>query len=246
MDPHMRAILKEAHSLTWFVVEGADQIAVPAKGTGPGRPLADFIFAICYNTVLVRVKQEMIDKGLVTTVAAKPYGEISDEHSTVQLADCTFADDSAFMLINEDALLLIQESITLADIIHHAMSAVGFEPNYKPGKTAISYHFKGKNAKRAKQQISLDLCFKLPTGIPGVYIHIVSVYKHVGTMNPANLSAAPEVAKRCAGHAKSLGVINKYVFKKTDNLDPSITSSSALLILWPTPSCCTRLRHGHV
>ena len=38
IDPHLRAIPTEAHTLTCIVVDGPDQGAVPAKGAGPGRP----------------------------------------------------------------------------------------------------------------------------------------------------------------------------------------------------------------
>jgi len=225
IDPHLRAILTEAHTLTWFVVEGADSIAVPSKGTGPGRPLADFIFALCYNTVLVRVKEAMSQKGLTTHVSAVPYGTPNatpDDVIAVELADSTFADDTAFYTIDECAIKSIDNAVAVGRIIHHTMADFGFEPNYDVGKTAVSFHFKGRNAKRAKQKIAFDLQFKLPLNIGNTHINIVDAYQHVGTVNDHNLSIAAELANRCGGHSRSLGMIHKYIFKKSPDLDPNI------------------------
>jgi len=225
IDPHLRAILTEAHTLTWFVVEGAEKIAVPSKGTGPGRPLADFIFAICYNSVLVRVKEKMSREGLTTHVSAIPYGSTSQTEAdiaTAELADSTFADDTAFYSLHSNALCCIDNATRVARIVHQTMADFGFEPNYAPGKTAISFHFKGRNAKRAKQKVAFDFHFQLPLGIDNISINIVDMYQHVGTVNDHNLSIAAELTNRCGGHSRSLGIIHKYIFKKSKGLDPNI------------------------
>jgi len=225
IDPHLRAILTEAHTLTWFVVEGADRISVPSKGTGPGRPLADFIFAMCYNTVLVRVKDRMSAEGITTHVSAIPYGSTSQTEAdivTAELADSTFADDTAFFALNNDAMCCIDNAIAVGRIVHQTMADFGFEPNYAPGKTAISFHFKGRNAKRAKQKVAFDFHFQLPLAIDNITINVVDMYQHVGTVNDHNLTIAGELTSRCSGHSRSLGVIHKYIFKKSPGLDPSI------------------------
>ena len=225
IDPHLRAILTEAHTLTWFVVEGADQIAVPSKGTGPGRPLADFVFALCYNSVLVRVKERMSTKGLTTHVTAVPYGlpePTDNDKITVELADSTFADDTAFYTISPNALTCIDNAISTGCIIHQTMAEFGFEPNYDVGKTAVSFHFKGRNAKRAKQKVAFEYQFKMPLGIDDITVNVVDSYQHVGTVNDHNLSIASELANRCGGHSRSLGVIHKHIFKRSPGLDPTI------------------------
>jgi len=225
IDPHLRAILTEAHTLTWFVVEGADRIAVPSKGTGPGRPLADFIFALCYNAVLVRVKERMSTERLTTHVDAIPYGHpnpTDNDRISVELADSTFADDTAFYTMSPNATTCIDNAIATARIIHMTMSDFGFEPNYDVGKTAVSFHFKGRNAKRAKQKVAFDFHFKMPLGIDNITVNIVDTYQHVGTVNDHNLSIASELANRCGGHSRALGVVHKFIFKRSPGLDPAV------------------------
>ena len=225
IDPHLKAILAEAHSLTWFVVEGVQDVAIPAKGTGPGRPLADFIFAICYNSVLVRVKQGMRDKGLTTVLHGIPYGTADATQAqsiSVELADSTYADDTAFFTLHRDALACITNASTLGSIVHKAMTDFGFEPNYDTGKTATSFHFKGKNAKRAKQRLAFDLSCMLPINVSDICINVVRSYQHVGTMNTSDMSNSNELTNRCSGHSRSLGALHKYVFKKTAALDQGV------------------------
>eukprot|EP00972_Heterocapsa_arctica_P082109 12102079-Heterocapsa_arctica.AAC.1 len=41
-DPHLAALLSEAHTNTWFCVEGKAEVARNRKGSRPGCALADF------------------------------------------------------------------------------------------------------------------------------------------------------------------------------------------------------------
>ena len=79
-------------------------------------------------------------------------------------------------------------------------------------KTAMSFQFKVRSARRARQKIAFDFDFKLPFGVDGLHIHIVPVYQHVGAMNTNDLSNSSELA--CCGHSKSLGVLHRYLWRK--------------------------------
>ena len=54
-DCHLSALLSEAHTNTWFVVEGQSDVARAVKGSRPGCCLADFVFDVAFAPALVDV-----------------------------------------------------------------------------------------------------------------------------------------------------------------------------------------------
>eukprot|EP00972_Heterocapsa_arctica_P035067 5164389-Heterocapsa_arctica.AAC.1 len=58
IDPHLAALLSEAHTNTWFCVEGKAEVARSRKGSRPGCALADFVFNLGFAPALTEVEDE--------------------------------------------------------------------------------------------------------------------------------------------------------------------------------------------
>ena len=58
-------MLSEAHTGTWFVVEGQLDVARAAKGSRPGCCLADFVFNVAFAPALVDVRRALGDAGFL-------------------------------------------------------------------------------------------------------------------------------------------------------------------------------------
>ena len=96
LDPHLAAMLTEAHSCTWFCVEGRELVAQSRRGSRPGCALADLVFNLAFTPALrevgdgLRAAGFLWDPPAVDAVFRDPGGQQCD------LSDTTFADDVAF------------------------------------------------------------------------------------------------------------------------------------------------------
>ena len=62
-DCHLGALLSEAHTNTWFVVEGLSDVARAVKGSRLGCCLAGFMFNVAFAPALVDVRCALSDAG---------------------------------------------------------------------------------------------------------------------------------------------------------------------------------------
>ena len=71
-DSHLSALLSEAHTNTWFVVEGRSSVARAVKGSRPGCNLADFVFNVAFAPALVEVRGALGDAGYLWEPPSAP------------------------------------------------------------------------------------------------------------------------------------------------------------------------------
>ena len=68
IDPHLRAIVKEFNSVTWFATQGISEIVSQGKGARPGDVFADILFNVLVADVLDHLKAVFIQEELFTTI----------------------------------------------------------------------------------------------------------------------------------------------------------------------------------
>ena len=71
-EGHLSALLSEAHTNTWFVVEGPRDVARAVKGSRPGCRLADFVFNVAFAPALDEVRRALGETGFLWEPPAAP------------------------------------------------------------------------------------------------------------------------------------------------------------------------------
>ena len=68
-DPeHIVELLQEAHSATWFSVEGMGPVLAYDRGTRAGNPLGDLLFGVTMHKILRRLHDELKANDLLYAV----------------------------------------------------------------------------------------------------------------------------------------------------------------------------------
>jgi len=106
LPPHLRRLLRDAHSATWYVMEGSETVTQTNTGTRPGNPLADIVFNLLFAEILQRLKEEMHKHGLRTVIPARRTNglfmvdELTNDY--VDVADVSYVDDLTVLVARED------------------------------------------------------------------------------------------------------------------------------------------------
>ena len=133
-DCHLSALLSEAHTNTWFVVEGQSDVARAVKGSRPGCCLAGFVFNVAFAPALVDVGCALSDAGYLWEPPAAPalfsiegvggdVGGVACAHPVDKSvpSDFTYADDSCHCCVirrNIDvASAVIGACVILANVL---------------------------------------------------------------------------------------------------------------------------------
>ena len=124
----------EAHTNTWFVVEGQLDVAMAVEGSRPGCCLADFVFHVAFAPALVDVRCPRGDAGFLwEPPAAQAIFAICDVDYDVRgeanahpvsptvPSDFTYADDSCFCRVFRInigvAVAVLGACIIVADVL---------------------------------------------------------------------------------------------------------------------------------
>ena len=90
---HLECVLTDFFRGTWFSVQHSPQLWCPRKGTKPGDPLADIIFAFVMAQILTRIHDEVQSLGVVCSA---PYGidrslaKASTSSQRIEIPNVTF------------------------------------------------------------------------------------------------------------------------------------------------------------
>lgn len=217
-DPHLRALLAEAHCHTWFCVEGRAAVARGLKGSRPGTSLADAIFNLAYAPALGEISDGMDGAGLGLPPGVLPQDVprifLGPDAEAPLLADATFADDSAFMSVVRRNLEVVEDTRRLFRVICHALLRRGMRMNWKRGKTEVLYQLVGKDSRVARRDF-------LGSGVDAIdlpelsaKVFVASSYKHLGTRCAAAGAMGPELEERRCALAGALGPLRRAVFRR--------------------------------
>ena len=111
-EGRLSALLFEAHTNAWFVVEGQLDVASAVKGSRPGCCLADFVFNVAFAPALVDCRRALGDAGFLwePPAAQDIFANRDGEHvvrgedhahpvGSTAPSDFTYADDSCFCCV---------------------------------------------------------------------------------------------------------------------------------------------------
>ena len=211
-DQHLLRILCDVHTDTWFAVDFAKDVARSRRGSRPGNPMADVIFALILAPVLHETDVALAGEGLKPQVVASarkwlvgPGESLEDGMAT----DTTYADDMAFMIEAAPHKDFLASVGFLVDLVHKGLVSRGLLPHFGPGKSGVLISANGQGAARLKQSL-LDGALKTTM----VTVLLVADYVHLGGVITNTGAMHHEVSRRIASHNEAVGVCGKQVFRQ--------------------------------
>ncbi|CAE7794330.1 unnamed protein product, partial [Symbiodinium sp. CCMP2456] len=113
-SPHLQAQITDLLRGTWFRLDGSASLAVTARGSLPGDPLADILFSFSFAAYLKGAEQALAARGLATPAASQASelcdrvlqaAEVLSEHATAAGMQLTFAPDKTAVMLASDCEL---------------------------------------------------------------------------------------------------------------------------------------------
>ena len=201
------AAASEALHNTWFRFEHGETVTETSVGTRPGDNLADLVFSFVFARVLRQVRQSGEITDSVTrlswhqTMLSNVLPCSQTPVDTLQLLDCTWMDDSAFVLCHPDAGTLVANLQHISGALLDSCLGRALLPNLDRGKTEAILALQGRHSRKLRADLfrqdppTLDAPSQL---WPGAKIRLVTQYKHLGGMLHHTCSLLREVKCRVA------------------------------------------------
>ena len=198
---------------TWFVISGSSRVVVTEKGSRPGDPLADILFALVAQQVLRVTEDSILQRG---AAAALPLAAIIQEKAgTVHdFVSCCWHDDLAVAIV-ADAQQLEATCRSVSHVVFDAFRTRGLSPGLAKGKTEWILCPQGSHSKETKRNVlrgSQHFVHLLQEDGPPLSIGTTNLYRHLGSMISCDGSLLPEIRRRL-GEAFAAGQpLRKQVF----------------------------------
>ena len=256
-DCHLTALLSEAHTNTWFVVEGQSDVARAVKGSRPGCCLADFVFNVAFAPALADVRCALGDAGYLWDPPAAPalfsiegvdgdVGGVACAHpaNNPVPSDFTYADDSCLCCVLRRNIAVAPAVIGACVIVASVLLRRGVVVNWDRGKSAALVEMRGALSRSAKLDFFLEhgTCISLPG--TACVVHLERSYVHLGSDVCVGGSLGPAVAARVRAHAQAMSPLRRCVCvcvcprravstkAKLTFVDPLATYIKALPLCW--------------
>ena len=213
--PHLVRILREVHQETWAVLPHLPQVIRTARGSRPGSPLADIIYAALMCDLHIEVHR-LLEQHPAVCAGYKAIG--------ISPMAITWADDLAIPLVmetNEDVLPVVKDILAST---YKAFERRGLLLNMSRGKTVAVLAYRGPRAPSFRKAtllvedpgtwVDLD-CQRR------VWLHFGTSYKHLGSLFvpdgeiPHEISSRIGQAKVAYNSMRRILFGNRYISVKT-------------------------------
>ena len=206
---HIQALIADLFQGTYFRLSSDSILTLTRRGTRPGDPAADLLFAFTLSAYLQSATQALDSKNLLARLpASRDRPAFLPHRGPVQLSCPAWADDFFFPQTGStfpDLLSRVQGAAAL--LTAHASSA-GMTVKFGTDKTAVL--LPAELLSRHDALLSKD-----SEGLPGVPVHdevraetsflpAVHTYRHLGGILTSDSSPAPDLHFR---FAQSMGVV---------------------------------------
>ena len=194
VPPHLRAVLGEFHSSTWFRLKHDRSLVATARGTRPGDSLADILWTVSFSKFLHLSEERISSLGLHRPLRWN--NEVGlctaiGEH-TASKACVTWADDLACIGTSPCPMALIPQIQVIAEALFSELFAMGLRPNFQTGKTEAVVSLRGpqkvavQQLLHGPQQSTIQLA-NLPEDASSLrvvphYVHLGGLISHGGRL----------------------------------------------------------------
>ena len=239
--PHLQAILSDLFRGTWFRMDACAALTMTFRGSRPGDPAADMLFALSLCTCLQCTDKALEDAGLCTASPSLRTAPLDREgFRDAHLPAGSWADDVVRPLADATFPCLTAKAAAVIQLTTEQASACGMVFAFSAQKTAILFPAAPPQARiRPAQYGEAPESISFVDGVTGRShdLPVVDAYKHLGTVASAEGSPALEIRYR---RALALGAALPLRYKFYGNQRfPKCTRATLLRAL-----AVSRLVHG--
>ena len=179
--------VSESLQHTWFATAHHSDIAHTQRGTRPGTPLADLLFACIFRSVLADARDYLLVAGLVDELFAEEFPGVAwadDLVATFSCASCSAA---------------VPKAAQALEGVWQACHKHGLNCNLSKGKTEVIITYRGTGANAARKALHFDLASKIPVSSPTgekAELRASATYKHLGCLASVGNVRTPEIQYR--------------------------------------------------
>jgi hypothetical protein len=246
---HLAMLSEEAHTTTFFVLNGATNPYETHRGGRPGNPFADMVHQFLLSRIMERIESRCRKEELLAEVDWDGRRSLDQVEATTmdrkeKLLELSVADDVVELVASPSALDLEDKVARVAAITFEYFTTYGAEPNLKPGKSNVMIFAIGKGADAVRREMLVKnkgrISFKVGKTTREVWC--TTKYKHVGGMICANGDMLPEVMNHIGALGASMKAYDKAIINNPnlERADKLAGARSATLVhlewnchIWP-------------
>ena len=238
VPPHLRSLLGEFHSHTWFRLKSDSAMVSTSRGTRPGDGLADLLWSLSFSNFLHLTEERIKSLNLHQPLRWNEQVGLTTSlgHHLINGACITWADDLACVGTSLRPMDVIPQIRVIADLMFSELYAMGLQPNFQPGKTEVVVSLRGSQ-KVAVQQFLHGHCESIIQLSPlsedaPPKLRVVPHYTHLGGLISHSGKLKAEIRRRLGIARQSFNDLSPKVFSNHKvGLDTRITIFKATVWL---------------
>ena len=205
---HMQAQLADLLRGTWFRLDGCSTLVLTTRGSRPGDPLADILFAFSFAAYLRAAEKALEENDLAS---ALPHTDMQSPWTTWEaprsLGCAAWADDYAQAQVAPTVKVLFNRIIGAASLLSAHATAGGMQLTYAADKTAVL--LSADCTTQAEDGVEWEhgqagLRIRNEVLCTSHFLPIVASYKHLGGILTAAGTPAADIQFR---HAQALSIL---------------------------------------
>ena len=212
---HLSAMLRDMLTATWFKFEASSLVAVTHKGTRPGDPAADVLFAFTLSSLFRAIESCLETNGLVDALPAVQQEPLVDGYSCApQLQFASWADDFARPFIADTPIDILDKARKATQCCTERASSCGIELTFGGDKTAAVCDVRTVQSLREAgvDVIAQGVEFTDAVADRHCTLPVVHAYKHLGGIFSATAKPDLEIFLRRAAALSPLRPVRNKLF----------------------------------
>ena len=203
----LRLFLHDIHCSTWFKLDpDQDQTVTTARGTRPGRPLADLGF----NLLMARIMHQ-----LGAGLQQLPHYARGCDLLGTAVPPISWVDDLAIPLAVEEPGLMIPLIQQTTALLHATFNAHGMTMNFEQGKSEAVIMYRGPGANACRTELfdtGAAPCIVTATDTHILTLKVVATYKHLGARFTMNTDIEMEIQARMSMARQAYQELKRPIF----------------------------------
>ncbi|CAE7245588.1 unnamed protein product [Symbiodinium sp. CCMP2592] len=185
---HLTAIVSDMMRGTWFRLDGAAALVLTERGSRPGDPLADLLFAFTFSAYVRSAETALEGRQLSPVV---PRVDVAPPWAAWEPCDCigtaAWADDFVLLQACHMRQALSGQVQQATQVMAEHATAMGMILTFAKEKTAVLFDQDCEPTGVVKDALG-DACLEVHNSILGVteFLPIVDSYRHLGSIITAS------------------------------------------------------------
>ena len=186
IDAKVTSLVRELHTKSWFQYQGCNTYVATMTGGRQGCKLGGIVFNSAYALVLIALRSKLTSSGITLRVKRRdgPFWDTSTPlaHDAEDVVDVAFVDDLCVVLFATSPKQLWCATMALLQVTTELFNFFRLFINWNKGKTEAFMKFRGKQSLSYYDKLRSDAGFGIRLPGTDLFLHVVSSYKHLGSV----------------------------------------------------------------